>query len=289
MKITESTRAIILSGLRKKGINQSELSEYLGHNKNWATRLFNGTLKTLNDDQVDKIIDYLDVSFVKVTQKGRKVSTLATRLSKASENDKNLSEALSYLADFVEDQNAQKFLPWIPTEDLVALGKECNRATHEDPDKDGKIGRIAVNFMAQVIERLNADKEPVKCTHTTMMEGCVSCGAPAYTGDVRKEICVDKEYPDDHFALQACGDSNEHDRSVYKRLPSIPDGSTIIVRKMTFGEVPRDGKLYVVSDQDGACLKLIKGDKLGSLNPKYKDFEPLDGAQVQAEFVEVLS
>ena len=45
-------------------------------------------------------------------------------------------------------------LPLIPTKDLVDFGSEIVRAAHEDPDKPGKVGRIAMDWLSNRLKTL---------------------------------------------------------------------------------------------------------------------------------------
>ena len=154
MKITPNVRAIILSGLRNKDVKKTELSIHLGRPKNWATKLFNGTLKTLDDDTVDEICDYLGVSFIEVVEKKQTVSATAVKLSNLMDQDEDIATTITSLAEYLE-QATMRRLPYIPTRALVSLGKEITRAAHEDPDKPGKVGRIAVVWIAKHLETTN--------------------------------------------------------------------------------------------------------------------------------------
>lgn len=58
MTVTTATRSLILSRLRdpkKPAISQSLLAEKMGLGKSWVSKLLNGTLKHLSDDQVDRL------------------------------------------------------------------------------------------------------------------------------------------------------------------------------------------------------------------------------------------
>jgi hypothetical protein len=45
-------------------------------------------------------------------------------------------------------------LSYRPTKDLVDYGKEIMRASREDPDKPGKVHRIAVMWLAERLRKL---------------------------------------------------------------------------------------------------------------------------------------
>ncbi|GAA5497618.1 LexA repressor [Rubritalea halochordaticola] len=301
MKITNSVRASILSGIRNKGINQSDLAAHLGFQKNWATRLFNGTLKTLSEENVDKICEYLGITLTKVTSSGEPVSPLALQLGKAMEENEHLAMALDHLARYTEDHHSSYTLPYIPTEDLIAFGQEMVRAAHEDPGKPGKVGRIGVVYIASILEKLSEAKRqetrraaatttaspPASGHHLLPCIGSLSAGSALYTEPFRWEdepkqfVRVDRSYPDDHFAVQVCGDSME---------PGIPDSSLIVMKRVHPGE-ETEGKIYAVCEGGGMVLKRLISKSgqwyLHSTNPKYPEYQPLDDSIIQALFVDI--
>jgi len=281
LPISNEFRSAILEALRTTEMKQVELGERLGKSRSWTTKLLNGSLKSLSEEDWDAICETLGIKF-ELVESDPFPTSFHTLKNLCSDRPDRL-ELIDGIVSMFESQTDHHSLPYIPTDDLVAFGEEMVRAAHEDPEKPGKVGRIGIVWMSKLLERLNKPTEIDSENPTLTTFGGVAAGSGFYTDEVRETIVVDKEYPDDHFALQVCGDSMDNGKR-----NGIPDGSTIIVKRLPEGAEPISGKIYVVSDGNGSVLKIYKGKKLGSLNPKYKDFEPLDGAMIQAQFVKVL-
>ena len=132
--------------------------------------------------------------------------------------------------------------------------------------------------------------------HTVPLYSGIAAGAPISAHVAESVIPVDKEYPDDHYALRVFGASME---------PTIPDGSTIIVKAWPVEKgVPKKGSIVVYSDGTGSTLKEFgyrKGkpgeetDRMGnvpvlrSLNRDFPDVQTLEGGKIDAVFVEVVT
>lgn len=154
MNVTENTRATIVQSLRRKSMTQSELAEKMGMGKSWVTKLLNGTLKSLSDEHTDLLEEILDVSFFKLT-KVDTLSPMARLLGERMKDNPALEEIMTSLVRMTDDSLHHE-LPYIPTKDLVDFGKEIMRAAHEDPDKPGKIGRIAITWLADRLQKLKS-------------------------------------------------------------------------------------------------------------------------------------
>lgn len=120
MKNTKTIQAIIRSALDRKGLKNVDLTRHLGKPKNWATKLFNGTIKNISDEDADQICDFLNTSFLEVTENGRHVSSLAVRLSALMEHNENLARAVALLVDIIDDKK-QKSLTSLPPKRLMAV------------------------------------------------------------------------------------------------------------------------------------------------------------------------
>lgn len=56
MNVTESVKALILQGLRKKKQTKIWMAEQLGVHKSWTTRLLNGQLETVSDERAERLM-----------------------------------------------------------------------------------------------------------------------------------------------------------------------------------------------------------------------------------------
>lgn len=130
--------------------------------------------------------------------------------------------------------------------------------------------------------------------HWLQSFGGVAAGAQAPTDAPRKQIRVERSFPDDHYALHVFGDS---------MWPSIHDRSTIVVRRLKEGTHPKKGEIVVYSDGHGLTLKQFgyrkaKKDEesnsfgkvvtLESLNKAYPEVETMDGGRIEAVYVKTL-
>jgi len=145
MNINESTRALVLQGLRNKKETRQWLAEKIGVHKSWVTRFFNGQVKSLTDEQIEALQKHLDIRFFSVAEKGQH-STAA--LDFAAEFDRN--EAFASVAQAL--QQAMKgaiYTPrYIPTQDMAKLGNDIIRICFENEDKPGKVARLVLEMLA---------------------------------------------------------------------------------------------------------------------------------------------
>lgn len=134
-------------------MSQSQLAEKIGLGKAWVSKLLNGGIKNLSDEHTDLLEEILGISFFTIVEK-KKIPDLAIKLGEIMEGRPELTELVGNLITF--DKSTFYALPYLPTKDLVDFGKEILRASHEDPDKPGKVGKIAITWLA---ERLNSLKK----------------------------------------------------------------------------------------------------------------------------------
>jgi len=153
MKITNSTRSLVAQGLRENKMNQADLAKKLGLDRSWTTRFFktSGGLKSISDDLRWKIEDILAIKFFKVDES--ESSALARQIDAAIEKDARIGNACELLLSSLNDDHYYD-LPLIPTKDLVDFGKTIVRVSHEDPDKPGKVGKIAMTWLAERLAKL---------------------------------------------------------------------------------------------------------------------------------------
>ena len=147
MNVTESVKALIIQGLRKKKQTKIWLAEQMGLHKSWSTRLLNGQIKTLSDDQVEKIMHILEISFFKLRRVDEsQISARAMQL--AAEYDRNA--AFASVASVLQTAMTEAvFTPrFIPTEDMARIGNEIIRICFANEDKPGKVARLVLELLA---------------------------------------------------------------------------------------------------------------------------------------------
>lgn len=147
MDITENVKALILQGLRNKKQTKLWLAEEMGLNKSWATRLLNGQLKTLSDDQAEKIMKLLNIEFFTLRRvDDSSVSVKALQI--ASEYDKN--PAFATVATALQQAMKETvYTPrFIPTDQMRHIGDEIIRIAFANEDKPGKVARLVLELLA---------------------------------------------------------------------------------------------------------------------------------------------
>ena len=145
MNITESVRALVLQGLRNKKQTRVWLSEKVGQHRSWATRFFNGEIKSLTDEQVEALQDALDIRFFAIGKAGQHSPAA---LDFATEFDRN--QAFASVAGALKTAMAGViYTPrYIPTQDMAKLGNEIIRISFENEDKPGKVARLVLEMLA---------------------------------------------------------------------------------------------------------------------------------------------
>lgn len=147
MTITDSVRATIISAARKRGMSKGEVAEIVGHKPAWATKLFDGTLKSLTDEHVTRLEDALEIKFFRLTRSNKEVSGLGFKVSEATKESPELLRAIESVMELHEKQVFTP--PYFTTKQLVGLGEEIIRLAHAEQDKPGKVGRKVLELVSQ--------------------------------------------------------------------------------------------------------------------------------------------
>jgi hypothetical protein len=147
MNVTENVKALILQGLRKKKQNKIWLADQMNLHKSWSTRLLNGQIKSLSDEQVEKLMQVLEIQFFTLQRVDEsKISAKAMLI--AAEFDKN--QAFASVASAL--QLAMKgvvYTPkYIPTEQMSHMGEKIIAIVETNKEKPGKIARLVLELLA---------------------------------------------------------------------------------------------------------------------------------------------
>lgn len=148
MKITNNTRALILNALRTKGITQTQLAKEMGLGKTWVTKLLNGSLQRLKEEQIDKLQDVLDIKFLVVKDLRPQLPPSLGNLAKIAEQNETLMNLLGDLEQLFQ-QEAPLTAPYIPTKNMTKLGQEIIRLAYANEDKPGKVAREVLRLLSQ--------------------------------------------------------------------------------------------------------------------------------------------
>lgn len=129
----------------------------MGYTKPWATRLFNGTLETLSEENVVKLEKLLDIKFFRLTKTHEEVSGLGIEVSQLTKDSPELVKAIQSVIDLYKEQVYTP--PYFTTKQLVGLGEEVIRLAHADQDKPGKVGRKVLELVSQDPKRRKRKSE----------------------------------------------------------------------------------------------------------------------------------
>jgi len=319
MTITASVRAIVAQALRNKGWSKNQLADAIGVRAPWITKFFNGKLQTLSDDKAQAMEQALEFKFFRLIDARDKVPEAAIELGKVMTENPRVAELVGALLNVVGPKVIHE-LPFFETEELRQIGEEMTRIVHRwEQPKDphyGRIGREAVEFFSRFTRERGKTPQSIEATpdafrdlgymherlgitdaNTIDFLGGIAAGAQISNHLAEAEMRVEKDYPDDHYALQVFGQSME---------PKIPNGSIIVVRRFQDQGFPKKGTIVVYNDGHGATLKEFgyrkatsKDDPetvnsmghvpvLRSLNPTFKEVQTMEGGRIDAVFVEVL-
>lgn len=152
MKNSPALQALILKAIRSSsGLKtQSGLAEHLGHGKPWVTKLLNGTLKFLTDEQVQGIEDYLGVE-LQGFEENHKVSALAKELAATIDRVPGMGKAFIALVQAAENAH---FLPrYFSTKEMSGLGQEIIKISYANEDKPGKVARLTLELISSYRKR----------------------------------------------------------------------------------------------------------------------------------------
>lgn len=172
----------------------------------------------------------------------------------------------------------QTFMEFINSAFRNAL-KEFADITLQDAAKEKPARRQFVPVEAAV-EPLNYEAQ---------IMGNTAAGKPADGATILQDILIGRPLEKDEYVLHVNGKSME---------PKIPDGSLVVVREYKDYLFPKIGTLVVYNEGNDYTLKKLARRKnpetgeteyiLKSINPAYKDVEPIEEGKISAVYVETL-
>lgn len=143
MKITPAIRSTVVEGMRKKEASRGWLADAIGVHPSWVSRFFSEKLKSLTDEQADRLESVLDVKF-----SGRRggVSDAALEVAKAYDTNGDFARLVDALKETLVDKN---YPTYIPPKEMGSVGKEIVRIAHAYYDKPGKCARAVMEMLSQ--------------------------------------------------------------------------------------------------------------------------------------------
>ena len=148
MTITSPIISLIVKRFRdptKPQINQSQLANYMGYGKAWASKLLKGNIKNLTDEQADRLEEFLGIRLRPYLQETGKLSALAAELGEKMERSPELTNVVAALLGLFPPQPVG--LRWIETSDMSKVGQEIIRIAYANDDKPGKVARLVLQLL----------------------------------------------------------------------------------------------------------------------------------------------
>lgn len=141
-------RALILHTLRSKSLSKTDLTNKLGLGKAWATKLLDGSLKTIKEKHLNDLEDYLGIRFTSVDTLGPQRSELATRIAALIDSNPSFTKLALALEEIQNEAAALPGPRYIPTQDMSRIGQEIIRLCFANEDKPGKVAREVLKLLA---------------------------------------------------------------------------------------------------------------------------------------------
>lgn len=145
MNNTEQVRGAVLQALRNQKKTKEWLAEKVGQHKSWATRFFNGEVKSLTDEQAYAIQDALEISLFSIRRPGQH-TTAALDVAAEFDSCEGFAKVVNALRDAMK---GVIFTPrYIATDDMGELGKKIIAICKANPEKPGKVARLVLELLA---------------------------------------------------------------------------------------------------------------------------------------------
>jgi len=146
--LQEHHKSLILNAIResKGAVKKSDIAEICGgKSPAWVSNLIkplnHGGTKSISNEDANKIEGLLGISLLS--------NDHADSIDDIAMLDQDVKDINKHLVSLYKRMDANKYeLPFIPTDDIIALGELCLSMAKSDPDKPGKIGRV-------IIEKIN--------------------------------------------------------------------------------------------------------------------------------------
>lgn len=147
MNLTEPMRQVILRSMRENKMTKQHLAKELGLSKSWATRLLDGTLKSIRDEHVFALQDLLNVKFFAISSHDE-LSNNAREFAKRIDGDADFAKVVATFADCIDAARGAFTPRYIPTEKMSLLGNQIIAIVETNKEKPGKIARLVLELLA---------------------------------------------------------------------------------------------------------------------------------------------
>ncbi len=146
--VTAAMRALILHTLRTKSLSKTDLTNKLGLGKAWATKLLDGSLKTIKEKNLNDLEDYLGIRFTAIDSLGPQRSELAARIAALVDSNPSFTKLAIAIEEIQNEASSLAGPRYIPTQDMSRIGQEIIRLCFGNEDKPGKVAREVLKLLA---------------------------------------------------------------------------------------------------------------------------------------------
>lgn len=149
MKVTAATKTTILSGMSKKGMNNTDVANAIGKSRSWVSKLLKeqNEITDLSPEVIDQLNDVLEIDLNPIVYREGAVSKSALLLSKQAEEDIEVAQLIDSLAKLVE-RPERAYIPYVDQKNLVKIGSELTKVVMTwEEGEDPHYAKIAVESL----------------------------------------------------------------------------------------------------------------------------------------------
>lgn len=181
----------------------------------------------------------------------KKLKTTRQSISRYENGDRKANQDILFELADIFGISINTFFPRVETKDINEVYNLLNSDNQS----------IVYDFAKSKLDEQNAIPDNIVPFPTTLnLDAVVSAGTGEWQGEeIREEIEYDGQIPPHDYVVRVNGDS---------MLPLFEDNQILFIRKTH--EV-RDGQIIVCMLNNETYVKKIMGNRLVSLNKKYKD------------------
>lgn len=151
MNLTPPVIALISRRLRDPKlpkVNQAQIAEAVGKGRSWATKLMNGSIRQIDDEDAAKLEAFLGVRLLPYLEdQAEAVPEIAKEIGRRMKSSLALTKVIAALMELPEKEVIQS-PKWIETQDMSKIGQEIIRIAFANEDKPGKVARLVLELLA---------------------------------------------------------------------------------------------------------------------------------------------
>lgn len=149
MRVTNDVIALIRNRFRdpkRAKINQSQLAEHMGFGKAWVSKLMTGKLKTLSEEQVERLEDVLGIRLSTYSEK-KQTPAAAIEIARKMQDSQPIARIVGALLE-LDICTVPSGTRWIETAEMNKIGLEIIKICSENSEKPGKVAKLVLQLLA---------------------------------------------------------------------------------------------------------------------------------------------